>query len=335
MIRRPPRSTLDRSSAASDVYKRQTLPQIAQLRHHKDIENILDQVRKTPDFVLVPKGKDEVYLVEVKYRHEYNNSELTTLAREIHDQWEYSWLFLASLLLSMAASQVSAGFVIGNEAVTLPDVPGLGIDFRCEDGDGGPENCPMDGNNEIGFSDDDGSKYLQFQATDDESCQFLTLTEEVDGIGIGCDDLASTDDALINQGQRLVIYVNDGEGGVSTPMDGIYLAGILNNYDDEDDECYAQSGTVEITVGFGDGSSTTIIPWASDIDLDSACEDTLHAIFVDFGGTQDVTEVSVSVDNAQPGNGVYAAGIAVGMAQGPNVNPNLSLIHISEPTRPY
>ncbi len=73
-----------------------TLPQIAQLRHHKDIENILDQVRKTPDFVLVPKGKDEVYLVEVKYRHEYNNSELTTLAREIHDQWEYSWLFLAS-----------------------------------------------------------------------------------------------------------------------------------------------------------------------------------------------------------------------------------------------
>ena len=28
MIRRPPRSTLDRSSAASDVYKRQTLPQL-------------------------------------------------------------------------------------------------------------------------------------------------------------------------------------------------------------------------------------------------------------------------------------------------------------------
>ncbi len=29
MIRRPPRSTLDRSSAASDVYKRQILPYIA------------------------------------------------------------------------------------------------------------------------------------------------------------------------------------------------------------------------------------------------------------------------------------------------------------------
>ena len=30
MIRRPPRSTLDRSSAASDVYKRQVLPQAEQ-----------------------------------------------------------------------------------------------------------------------------------------------------------------------------------------------------------------------------------------------------------------------------------------------------------------
>ena len=35
-----------------------SLPQIAQLRHHKDIESILDRVRKTPDFVLVPKDKD-------------------------------------------------------------------------------------------------------------------------------------------------------------------------------------------------------------------------------------------------------------------------------------
>ena len=32
MIRRPPRSTLDRSSAASDVYKRQALPEVKQER---------------------------------------------------------------------------------------------------------------------------------------------------------------------------------------------------------------------------------------------------------------------------------------------------------------
>ena len=44
MIRRPPRSTLDRSSAASDVYKRQGLPYletIRQIRHDKGHENTL------------------------------------------------------------------------------------------------------------------------------------------------------------------------------------------------------------------------------------------------------------------------------------------------------
>src|SRR5678810_865005 len=35
MIRRPPRSTLDRSSAASDVYKRQALARIRQLAAHE------------------------------------------------------------------------------------------------------------------------------------------------------------------------------------------------------------------------------------------------------------------------------------------------------------
>ena len=41
MIRRPPRSTLDRSSAASDVYKRQTID------YSKDASQIKDVVRNT------------------------------------------------------------------------------------------------------------------------------------------------------------------------------------------------------------------------------------------------------------------------------------------------
>ena len=72
------------------------LPELAQLRHHKDIENILSQLRKSPDFVVTPKEKDEVYMVEVKYRQDYNNGELREIAQEIHDKWEYSWLFLAT-----------------------------------------------------------------------------------------------------------------------------------------------------------------------------------------------------------------------------------------------
>src|SRR5678815_5597859 len=41
MIRRPPRSTLDRSSAASDVYKRQVIDRASQERKELDFERRL------------------------------------------------------------------------------------------------------------------------------------------------------------------------------------------------------------------------------------------------------------------------------------------------------
>ena len=57
MIRRPPRSTLDRSSAASDVYKRQD--QLGQLRR-----------------VLMPR-------LDIDLRHyKYNNKKLTEMGAE-------------------------------------------------------------------------------------------------------------------------------------------------------------------------------------------------------------------------------------------------------------
>ena len=43
MIRRPPRSTLDRSSAASDVYKRQGLPEGAQAGRLVPKEHLEDE----------------------------------------------------------------------------------------------------------------------------------------------------------------------------------------------------------------------------------------------------------------------------------------------------
>ena len=53
MIRRPPRSTLDRSSAASDVYKRQALEQvIAADRNHPGAQHLyihIVEASRTPD----------------------------------------------------------------------------------------------------------------------------------------------------------------------------------------------------------------------------------------------------------------------------------------------
>jgi len=86
-------------SAKYDVYPtgyENSLPSLAHLHHHQDVQNILNQLRKTPDFVIVPKGKDEIYMVEVKYRSELNGSESQHVSEEIHSQWEYSWLFLAT-----------------------------------------------------------------------------------------------------------------------------------------------------------------------------------------------------------------------------------------------
>ena len=51
MIRRPPRSTLDRSSAASDVYKRQVSARALLLALLRGKKLDLEQVAKPPVFV--------------------------------------------------------------------------------------------------------------------------------------------------------------------------------------------------------------------------------------------------------------------------------------------
>mgnify|MGYP003380605482 CR=1 FL=1 len=58
MIRRPPRSTLDRSSAASDVYKRQSLPyaKTAQLSPYK--AKVLEDLKEAVnEMALIKAGK--------------------------------------------------------------------------------------------------------------------------------------------------------------------------------------------------------------------------------------------------------------------------------------
>ena len=62
MKRRPPRSTLDRSSAASDVYKRQALSRDA---------TPMSQIQVTDGKVVLVRGKDrlEIPAEHVSYTH--------------------------------------------------------------------------------------------------------------------------------------------------------------------------------------------------------------------------------------------------------------------------
>lgn len=74
-----------------------TLPQLA----HKDkinhrINEITTQLRQTPDFVLVEKSGDKVYLVEVKYRKKIYPDDIKSLAKKLCENWSHAWLFIAT-----------------------------------------------------------------------------------------------------------------------------------------------------------------------------------------------------------------------------------------------
>ena len=62
MIRRPPRSTLDRSSAASDVYKRQVLVAQKMFKRFGFRKTTMDEIA-----VAARKGKSSLY--SVSYTH--------------------------------------------------------------------------------------------------------------------------------------------------------------------------------------------------------------------------------------------------------------------------
>jgi hypothetical protein len=216
-------------------------------------------------------------------------------------------VFMATLSLQVASMQVAA-----TPAVELPSAPGLDIEFRCTEGGEGGSSCPLDVNDQIGFGG--AAKYLDFEGGEggEGACFFSpALTEGVDGIGFECrlnGDRIASDEFV-----RIDVFDADGgeggeggEGGVasSTAMEGIYLNGLTSF---AGDGCIADTaGTLLVELETGPPLN---IGWSSDDTPGGGggcAEPGPHAIFVDFGGTRDVTAIEVSVNF---GPGVYAAGI--------------------------
>ncbi len=78
-----------------------TIPQIAQYQHKAKVKKVLDNIRNTPDFILISNEKMEesnleVHTVEVKYRTSPNKKELVEIAEKMLETWDPSWLFVAS-----------------------------------------------------------------------------------------------------------------------------------------------------------------------------------------------------------------------------------------------
>lgn len=73
-----------------------TIPTLAQYRDTVVMKKVLNQVEKSPDFVLVTENKEQVYFVEVKYRATLDKEEILKTASEISKRWELCYLFVVS-----------------------------------------------------------------------------------------------------------------------------------------------------------------------------------------------------------------------------------------------
>lgn len=73
-----------------------TVPELAQYQHHVHIQKVLENIRNAPDFALISQDKTKVFLVEVKYRKEINQSDILQTATELSERWNPCFLFVAT-----------------------------------------------------------------------------------------------------------------------------------------------------------------------------------------------------------------------------------------------
>ncbi len=73
-----------------------TTPMLAQYQHHLHVQKVLQNIRNAPDFALVSQDKQSVYLVEVKYRSQFDKQDVLDIANKINATWNPCFLFLAS-----------------------------------------------------------------------------------------------------------------------------------------------------------------------------------------------------------------------------------------------
>lgn len=78
-----------------------TFPELAQYQHLVEVKKVLDNIKNSPDFILIKNEKNEnnkleVFTVEVKYRAKPDLKEIKEIAEKTLKTWNPSWLFLAT-----------------------------------------------------------------------------------------------------------------------------------------------------------------------------------------------------------------------------------------------
>lgn len=72
------------------------IPDLLQYNHGKE-DPVIETLRTAPDFAVINQVTKEVRLVEVKYRKELNEESVKNCALRMHESWNPSYLFLATL----------------------------------------------------------------------------------------------------------------------------------------------------------------------------------------------------------------------------------------------
>jgi hypothetical protein len=71
-------------------------PSLAQYQHLVETQDVLDEIRHMPDFILVKPDQTQLVFVQVKYRRKKEQARVLEMARAMQQRWQTGWLFLAT-----------------------------------------------------------------------------------------------------------------------------------------------------------------------------------------------------------------------------------------------
>jgi len=92
---------LFRSSGRFDVIPfgyETTLPQLAQYQENLKVKEVLDNIKHSPDFVLISRDKTQAFLVEVKFSYKHTKETVLKFAKEVlENHYDPSFVFVADI----------------------------------------------------------------------------------------------------------------------------------------------------------------------------------------------------------------------------------------------
>ncbi|MCB9810406.1 hypothetical protein H6781_02310 [Candidatus Nomurabacteria bacterium] len=66
-------------------------------RGKSENDEMVEALRTAPDFAVINNKTKEVHLIEVKYRHNFSNSAVLSIAKRMSASWNPSYLFVATV----------------------------------------------------------------------------------------------------------------------------------------------------------------------------------------------------------------------------------------------